>query len=303
MRVGVTDYFGRPRLTPGRLFRRAVQVLDAAWKGAWFRVANMVGAKSVLGDANVAVSLTSHGARLRSVYVVLESIARGAVRPARLVLWVDPGVNDGELSQGLRRLRARGLEIRESSGLFGPHTKYFPYGAAALSDESAPSFLVTADDDVLYPQSWLSKLMSSDAGADDIVCYRAHKIALRDGEIAPYREWGRVTDVTPSYRNFATGVMGVRYPISFIRSVASRGPQFLESCPRADDIWLHVSALREGLRVRQLSDTAAEFPLLLGSQAHALVKQNAFNDGNDPQIAATYTRDDMRKLMLEKGSE
>ena len=35
------------------------------------------------------VTMTTHGARLRDVHVALESIARGTVLPARVILWLD----------------------------------------------------------------------------------------------------------------------------------------------------------------------------------------------------------------------
>ena len=41
------------------------------------------------GGPGVVVSMTTYGKRVRTVHLAIESIARGAVRPARLILWLD----------------------------------------------------------------------------------------------------------------------------------------------------------------------------------------------------------------------
>ncbi|WP_136585343.1 hypothetical protein [Microbacterium hydrothermale] len=157
--------------------------------------------------------------------------------------------------------------------------------------------LVTADDDILYTRDWLSSLLQIDnEGGSLIICHRAHRISMINGDIAPYRYWRRVESSSPSVLNFATGVMGVRYPAAFAWTLAGTGPEFLAVCPHADDVWLHAMALRNGLRIRQVEERAREFPVMLGSQQFSLVSKNAFDGGNDRQIVATYTAHDTKLL-------
>jgi hypothetical protein len=67
-------------------------------------------------------------------------------------------------------------------------------------------------------------------------------------------------------------------------------------CPRADDVWLHVNAVRGGLRVRQVSAQRRNFRQILGSHVVSLAKDNVDNGGNDAQIRATYTPEDRMRL-------
>jgi hypothetical protein len=39
-------------------------------------------------ENNIVVSLTSHGSRLRNLYLVLDSISRQTLKPGRVVLWL-----------------------------------------------------------------------------------------------------------------------------------------------------------------------------------------------------------------------
>src|SRR5574342_24675 len=87
---------------------------------------NVVSRRSLVQNSGPVVSMTTHGARVETVYLTLESIGRGKTRPRRLVLWLDDPNRFSSLPDSLRRLEKRGLEIRLCEN-FGPHTKYYPY--------------------------------------------------------------------------------------------------------------------------------------------------------------------------------
>ena len=125
--------------------------------------------------------------------------------------------------------------------------------------------------------------------------YRAHRIVLDADGIAPYKKWRPARSSQPSHLNFATGVDGVRYPREMVRYVAGRGTEFLDLTPRADDVWLNHCALRAGFPVQQVTARSANFPLVPGSQRVRLSRVN-LSGGNDVQIAATYTAEDVAKL-------
>ncbi len=116
-----------------------------------FGIRNRLSRAPVTGDGPI-VSLTTHGVRLGVVHLALESIARGTLRPSRLVLWLGSEDFAAHLPKTLQRLVARGLEVRQSEDL-GPHTKYWP-----LVAEGPGGDFVTADDDVYYPRGWLAEL-------------------------------------------------------------------------------------------------------------------------------------------------
>jgi len=109
--------------------------------------------------------------RIDSVFLTIESIGRGELLPARIILWVDDPKVFASLPSSLRRLERRGLEVKLADN-YGPHTKYYPY---LTSEADIRHPLVTADDDILYPRGWLKGLAAAYALNDQVInCYRAH---------------------------------------------------------------------------------------------------------------------------------
>jgi len=260
----------------------------------WLNRINLFSGKPVTSpQSGVVVSVTSYGDRLRTVHLTLESIAAGSVLPSRLILWVDTEEAFSNPSKELKRLIERGLELRLSQN-FGPHTKYYPY---LLETESFACPLVTADDDQLYRPWWLEGLLRSySQDPASISCYRAHCVEIGDDTIAPYERWRPCRSVMPTYLNFATGVSGVLYPPSFLKHLKAAGSQFLTLCPKQDDAWLHVQALRAGTPVRQIYSRPLRFPVIPGSQSGGLFHTNVLLGQNDRQIGITYSSSDLAVL-------
>jgi hypothetical protein len=272
--------------------KRTKRLQSHVWL-AGLRVANRRSSGSVLGTADVEVSLTTFGSRLGTVAYTIESIAAGTIRPRRLVLWLDDPRAYAHLPEALRRLRARGLEVNLTEN-YGPHTKYFPSLAGAIEADRP---LVTADDDILYPRWWLSGLMAAaEQHPAAVNCYRASVVTLAGAGIAPYQQWPRCTDTTTSLARFGTGVSGVHYPKGMLHALQRRGTAFIDRCLKADDIWLHWVALRAGIGVRQISATPRHFPLCPGTQQESLMADNVTMGRNDDYIAGLYTPEDVAVL-------
>jgi hypothetical protein len=241
------------------------------------------------------VSLTSYGKRLHRVHLAIESIARGQMLPFRLMLWLEDEEMVRRPSAPLVRLMRRGLEIRLCKD-WGPHKKYYPYVA---SQDTFESPLATADDDVLYPSTWLQGLMAAHERFPKCVnCYRARRILLRAEKLAPYREWPLCASDEACPTVIATGVSGVIYPPALLAVLRKAGTAFESMCPRADDLWLHVQAMRAGYLVRQMQPAPVHFPHIPGSQDNSLYSQNCTQmDGNDRQFADTYDGRDLACLI------
>ena len=247
----------------------------------------------IIGPTGPVVSLTTYGPRSRKVYLVIESIARGTLLPRRIILWIDDETLFNNLPASIRRLTQRGLEVRLCPN-YGPHTKYYPYIATESSFDAA---LVTADDDQLYPSNWLEGLAAAFREKPDVVnCYRCHAISFEGDAIGRYRLWRQSDVIGPSFRQLALGFSGVVYPPAFLKVLKDAGTAFRNCCPTADDLWLHVQALRAGYKVRQIPGRAV-IPLAIpGTEGMGLWRDN-YSGGNDRQIAATYTGEDVRKLL------
>ena len=74
----------------------------------------------IVGTGAANVSLTSYGKRISTVWQTIETIGAGTVKPHRLILWLDDRDAYLDPPATLRRLQARGLEIRHCRD-YGPH--------------------------------------------------------------------------------------------------------------------------------------------------------------------------------------
>lgn len=282
-----------PARSTARRIRKAFKRFSAYAGLAQLRLRNLVARGSATGTADVVVSMTSYGPRIRTVAVALESIARGTVRPRRMILWLDdPRLLDNEPA-GLRRLRRRGVEVR-LSGNYGPHTKYYSY-VSTPELEGYP--LVTADDDIIYPSDWLQVLLDANLAHPEMIHgHWVSTIGVNNGSITQYQAWERRRDTTPAFNNFALGVSGVIYPPAMLRELRHRGTLFMDVCPGADDIWLHWVALRAGIPVRQVDSTPRHFPMIPGSQHTPLNELNVDQHRNDHWIRGLYSNADIDVL-------
>lgn len=248
----------------------------------------------VVASDGPVVSLTTYEKRIDSVYLTLESIARGSLLPSRFILWLQDRDLFRNRPSSLRRLEDRGLEVRLAAK-YGPHTKYYPY---LESTDMFEKPLVIADDDTVYPRTWLSGLMAGFNHNMNVVnCYRAHVMRLVDDKVAPYLSWRPCRTTEASARHFATGVSGCIYPPGLLKAIKAAGTDFLGRCPRADDVWLHANALRAGFEIKQLHARSLTFPFVPGTQASGLSLSNAQSGQNDIQIRDTYSPADIGRLL------
>jgi len=242
----------------------------------------------------VVVSTTTYGARLRTVHLAIESVARGTLRPRRHVLYLDDPEAVKRLTPQLRRLQRRGLEIVEVPHGYGVHTKHWFYTISQPHHEYA---LATCDDDILLPPTWLAELVAThDAHPDQVGAFRAHKIQLDGDRLAPYASWGPVTDTTPSYRNFGTTVSGQIYPAAFLDEVRDEGERFRDLAPDNDDIWLQHLGVRYGRRTVQVRPEPQHFAFIPGTQSAGLYFSNVEGGANDRQLAATHTPQTLARI-------
>jgi hypothetical protein len=243
-----------------------------------------------------AISLTSYSTRIRTVHLAIESIARGDLLPSRIILWLDDERAFRNPPAGIERLKKRGLEVRLCPN-YGPHTKYFPY---VDSEDSFSVPLVLADDDQLYPRYWLQSLWKEyNLNRNVVHCHWAVVMSIDERGIAPYSSWQQRAFTYPSALHFAHAVSGVIYPPALLQEIKKAGRAFLSCCPKADDVWLHVQALRAGFRVRQIRKKELQSLQVPFSQGIALARENNV-EGNDRQMRQTYTEVDLRRLREER---
>jgi hypothetical protein len=202
-----------------------------------------------------------------------------------MILWLDDAAALADLPQPLRRLQARGLEVLPSEN-YGVHTKYYPYVASLPHHDRA---VLTYDDDIFYPRHWLQRITAVGREVPEfIVAYRSHVIEFVDDHLAPYQSWMPNESEQPSLLNFGTAVSGQLLPPVVLNELLAQGERFREISPTADDIWVHATAVRLGVAVRQVSIIPMLYPFVPETQEEGLFVKNVFGGRNDAQIAAAY---------------
>jgi hypothetical protein len=218
-----------------------------------------------------------------------------------MILWLEESEFLSPRPAGLQRLVRRGLEIRISNS-YGPHCKYYSY--AVECDDQLP--LVLADDDRIYPRTWLGELLGSYAEhPGSVSCYRARVVTMTmtggGWRMTPYGSWPMCTSSEPSFRTFATATHGVIYPPGLLGHVRDAGDRFVDFAPYSNDTWLHVLALRAGIPTRQIQSDQIRIPTIPRTQDIALFR--TFNaELKDRQIADTYSDEDIARLASELAS-
>ena len=178
----------------------------------------------------VIISLTSFPARIDKVYLCINSLLRQSVRADKIVLWLaDTQFPNGSgIPESLKRLVGENFEIRFCDDLRS-YKKIF-YSAQQFKDD----IIITVDDDTLYPEDWLLNLINTYIKYPNCVCcYRAHKIVLKSGKIAPYSEWIGLSpnEAGPDSFLVPIGVGGVLYPPTFFDNVEFDFEKIKELCP------------------------------------------------------------------------
>ena len=297
--MGITQSETRGVRAILRPLSRSIRYLQLRLDLLQLRRANLRSKNSVIAPDGPVVSIATYSKRLKTVHLTIESIARGDQLPSRLLLWLDEPAEYANLPEELKRLQSRGLEVKVADRPYGPHKKYYPYviTRSAENASGANGPLVTADDDVLYPREWLSDLVAAYSAAPDFVhCFRARVVELDASGLRPYSTWRLCRSGEPSLLHCAIGVSGVIYPPPFLDFLKDAGTTFLQTCPRADDLWLHVQAIRHGFQVRQIRRNPVHFPIVPGTQQAGLQQQNLHGSGNDEQAKKTYDATDIKAL-------
>jgi len=277
---------------PRRIVREAMMVFQLVR----FFMVNRLGKKAATKPGGPVVSLTTYGSRAKLVYFTIESIAAGRLLPSRLILWVD----DNELFQNLpntvRRLQQRGLEVNLCRN-YGPHKKYYPY---VESTDRFDAPLVIADDDIAYPRYWLSRLVeASQRYPECLNCWVAHRIQLGGNGLSRFASYPYSRSTQPSFLHLAIGACGIIFPPELLSALKGAGTAFETRCPKQDDLWIHVWAIRCGYRTRTITARLPYFSFwdVPGTQRSALKYENVDRgDGNDRAIRVVYTQSEINLL-------
>lgn len=248
------------------------------------KISSMGGVNGVNGvkrEIPIIISLTSYEERFKDLPLTLYSLLNQDLKPDRIILWLNEDYgNLNDLPYEITQFIKNGLEIR-----FVKDIKSYTKVIYAFK-ELPESIIVTADDDIFYPSTWLKKLyLSYISNPNDIQVHRAHRVDLDQ----PYEKWEKgVKEENSSFTNFLTGVGGVLYPPKCFTKEVLREDIFLKYAPTADDIWLWVMALVHKRKIRIVKNHIKT--LICTNIFTQLLQENLYKEnkkgGNDKQLQA-----------------
>lgn len=227
-------------------------------------------------EERVVVSLTSYPARIKKVVLCVNSLLRQTYRADCVVLYLSKkqfpnGIRD--LPKALIKLTFYGLTINFVDEDYRSYKKFF-YAAKGFNN----CVIVTADDDALYPEDWLERLIETHKkNRDCVVCYRAHLITFNKMKVSNgYNDWqGLSADILgPNMQLCPIGVGGVLYPTGFFSPNVCDIEKIRLLCPTTDDLWLKAMGVINGFSVVKVLPNSREWFTVRGSQSTNLMSAN-----------------------------
>lgn len=232
----------------------------------------------------LVVSLTSFPARAKAVSYTIESILSQEVKPDRVVLWLADSQfpnKEKDLPKRLLRLREYGLEVRWTTDIRS-FKKLVP-AIQAFPD----AIIVTADDDVYYPPTWLGGLYTDYLRQPGMIhCNRGNRILFNTetGFPEPYNQWGlNFLHHEESGKDvLMTGVGGVLYPPHSLYKDVCREDLFMTMARDADDIWFWAMAALQGTAIKVVKNNQNDFDPVFIVNAPSLWSHNVH--GNNDRV-------------------
>lgn len=156
------------------------------------------------GEEKIILSMTTYPGRNNIVGWTIKSLLNQSVPVDRFILWLAKEQYPGEeIPQEIQQYMQYGLEVRFCNDLRS-HKKYY-YSMLEYPD----AVVITVDDDVIYPEDTVEKLLRMHKKYPDaVICNQARWIALEGDRLAPYVKWRtRLPEKVeqPSYRILPIG--------------------------------------------------------------------------------------------------
>lgn len=172
--------------------------------------------------------------------------------------------------------------------------------------EFPEDIIIIVDDDVVYPQEWLARLLAAHKkyprAAIGHYIYRMNLDKhYRRWRKLQNRFWRRWFFGRPSFKNFATGVGGVLYPPHSLHPDVFNEKLFKAIAPTNDDVWFWAMAVLNGTKIAIVPNAIKDLPLIANSQKISLWSENnasqAKNKNNESLNAIINHYPRLKKLI------
>lgn len=250
-------------------------------------------------DEPLVVSATVISSRLSDFKKTVLSILSQELKPDIFFVFVSSepfGLDEGIArdNEDLREIGDLGATVVFTDNL-GPHRKLAPAVRILLESNIPRPFLITVDDDVIYPVFMTSQLVSASRKTDVIVSFRGRFMTFDPSGWRNYSEFG-VPAKFPHALNLPVGRNGICYRLWQLPGLENllAGPVY---APFADDLWIKFCTLSLGVKCEILSPMASFYPKLeaefesISSAGVTLYDlKNKSTSGNDSVITALSSK-------------
>lgn len=229
----------------------------------------------------VIVSLTTYPGRIGQVWKTISSLLNQTLKPKKVILWLArEQFPDMQLPESVQRLTKRGLEICYCEDLKS-HKKYFE-----AMKQYPEVIIVTADDDILYPENHLEKLWRTHLEfPTDVICQWSHRITFDEhGEFMPYNDWPDNKREKASFATLAVGCGGILYPPGALNQEAFQKEELQKCALATDDLWLKCMELLEGIKTVNCNDTILMYFNVLSTRKSGLWVGNTGCQKNNDKV-------------------
>lgn len=235
-------------------------------------------------NPKLIVSLTSYPERIRCLPIVCGSLMRQTVKPDAIMLYLSKEQFKDEKNLILKSLKKQGVTIIMVNDDIKSHKKYF-----YCMQEFKDSIIITVDDDVIYDKCMVEDLYESYLRHPLAVsAKRVHGIRFdHDNKVLPYNEWEYQKSDKIDVEDFlliATGCGGVLYPPHILDERSFNSDAIKRTCLQADDLWLKVMELENGVPVVLAKSKNYKLRNVWGTLANGLAKNNVEKNRNDQQL-------------------
>lgn len=226
--------------------------------------------KSDLKNDNIVLSFTSFPARIKNVWMVVDSIIRQTMCPEHIQIWLseeDFPKKEASLPKSLLRYKRAGLEICWVKENLRPHKKYL-YAFMAYPDKC----VITIDDDIYYRADLIESLWDLHLRFPDCACGHRGGVVVPN---EPYSRWGNSTKSNePSHLNYLTGCGGCIYPVNLFNQHPVSQPDLIRQLALStDDLWLKAMELLNRIPV-VVGEYYPNGPTIIGTRKSALMIDN-----------------------------
>jgi hypothetical protein len=196
----------------------------------------------------VIVGVTTTKARLGIFFYSFQSLKRQSFEDFRIAISLskEPYLFDEGIDAIPEWMKGGNVQV-DFVANSGPYRKLLPQ-IARINDED---IVVTADDDVIYSDDWLKRLVGKATEKPEfIVCCGARKIRRNLlGGFQNYSNWELCSEIETGADLLPTCGSGAVFRKNLLDLEFLSDEAYLEYAPTNDDLWFRLASMRKGVEV------------------------------------------------------